>query len=57
MKKWACFLAGFLGAAVLLAGTPGLAKSLTQKVTARFANIQLVVNDQVVKTSARAIHL
>ncbi|WP_170163344.1 stalk domain-containing protein [Brevibacillus gelatini] len=51
-KKWADFLAGFLEAAVLLAGTPGLAKSLTQKVTARFANIQLVVNDQVVKTSA-----
>lgn len=52
MKKWGYLVAVLVGAALLLGGTTGFAKSLIQKISARFANIQLIVNDQAVNTKA-----
>ncbi|WP_134703222.1 stalk domain-containing protein [Ammoniphilus sp. YIM 78166] len=44
-------VAGLLASSLLFAGT-GYTKALTEKITARFANIQLIVNEQVIQTKA-----
>jgi hypothetical protein len=52
MKKWNYIVAGVLGSTLMLGGTAGFAKSLTEKISARFANIKLMVNGQTIRTKA-----
>lgn len=52
MKKWSSIFAGLMCVALISVGTSGFAKSLTQKISARFANIQLIVNGETVETKA-----
>jgi hypothetical protein len=52
MKKRSYILAGVLGATFILGGTAGFAKNFTDKISVRFANIKLIVNDEVIQTKA-----
>ncbi len=52
MKKRNILLIGIIGLTLFIGATSGFAKSLTQKITVRFTNIKLIVNDQVIKTTA-----
>lgn len=52
MKKWASIIAGVVLVVLLFGGISGYAKSVTQKISARFANIQLIINGKAVETKA-----
>ncbi|MGN7471380.1 stalk domain-containing protein [Brevibacillus sp. SAFN-007a] len=52
MKKWNYILAGVLGFTLIFGGTSVFAKSLMEKISARFANIKLIVNGQTISTKA-----
>jgi hypothetical protein len=50
-KKTGLIVAGVVGCAMLFGGT-AIAKSLTERISVRFANIKLIVNDKVIPTKA-----
>lgn len=52
MRKWNYIIAGVLCSTLIFGGTAGFAKSLTEIISARFANIKLIVNGQTISTKA-----
>lgn len=51
-KNYTKLTLGFAAVLLLVGGTTVWAKTGTEKISARFSNIKLIVNDQVIKTKA-----
>lgn len=52
LKRHKAILFTLLAVCLLVGGTTVFSKTITEKISARFANIKLIVNDQVIQTKA-----